>query len=103
MYLITETIEQLPLTLLSGLRQYQLHQFHDGSFELRLVTVGEPDEGLIKVIREAWDAECDEKTLLTIVPMDEIPLAPGGKQQEFTSDFFPSPDEDPEASPKVGG
>lgn len=101
--LVTDTIERLPLAILAGLRQYQLHQFRDGRFELRLVTTGEPDEVLVEAIREAWDNECDEKTPLAIVRIEEIPLTPSGKQQEFTSDFFPNPDEDTDAPPSSSG
>ena len=96
--LIAETIDGLPLEVLAGLREYHLHQFKDDSFELRLVTVGEPGERLVSAVREAWDAENDESTPLRILPVDQIDLGPGGKQQEFTSDFFPSVHEGSEVS-----
>jgi len=96
--LIAETIDGLPLEVLARLREYHLHQFKDDSFELRLVTVGEPEERLVGAVRVAWDAENDESTPLRIVPVDEIALAPGGKQQEFTSDFFPPVHEGSELS-----
>ncbi len=88
--LVAGTIDGLPLAVLADLREYQLHQFGDGSFELRLVTLGEPGEPLVSALREAWDAENDASTPLRILRVDEIAIAPGGKQQEFTSDFFPS-------------
>jgi phenylacetate-CoA ligase len=94
---VFETIDGLPLAALASLREYQLHQFLDGSFELRLVTVGEPQQ-LISAVREAWDAENDESTPLRIVQVEEVPVAPGGKQQEFTSEFFPSVNEGAETS-----
>jgi len=91
--LITQTIDDLSIAALADLREYQLHQFFDGSFELRLVTVGEPGEILVGAIRQAWDAQIDASTLLRILKVDEIPTPKGGKRQEFTSDFFPSVDE----------
>jgi phenylacetate-CoA ligase len=97
--LIAETIDGLPLEVLAGLREYHLHQFKDDSFELRLVTVGEPEERLVTAVREAWDAENDRSTPLRIRPVDQIDLGPGGKQQEFTSDFFPSVHEGSEINP----
>jgi phenylacetate-CoA ligase len=91
--LITQTIDDLSVAALADLRGYQIHQFIDGSFELRLVTVGEPGEVLVGAIRQAWDAQIDASTLLRILKVDEIPTPRGGKRQEFTSDFFPSIDE----------
>jgi hypothetical protein len=88
--LVAGTIDQLPLAALAQLREYQLHQYRDGSFELRLVTVGEPEEHLVHALRTAWDAENDELTPLRILPVARIAVEPGGKQQDFTSDFFPS-------------
>ena len=88
--LVATTIEQLPLAVLARVREYQLHQYRDGSFELRVVTLDEPDEHLVSTLREAWRSENDESTPLRIVRVDEVPVAPSGKQQDFTSDFFPS-------------
>ncbi len=96
--LISETIDRFPLAALADLREYQLHQFADGRFELRLVTVGEPDENIINALRAAWDLENDESTPLRIVQVNEIAIGPGGKQQTFTSDFFPSVHEGSEVS-----
>ena len=95
--LVFGVIDGLPLAALANLREYQLHQFKNGSFELRLVTVGEPEQ-LVSAVREAWDAENDESTPLRFLQLDEIPVAPGGKQQEFTSEFFPSVHEGAEIS-----
>ncbi len=61
------------------------------------MTVGKP-QLLISAVREAWDAENDESTPLRIVKVEEVPVAPGGKQQEFTSEFFPSVNEGAEIS-----
>ena len=96
--LIAETFDRLPLAVLANLREYQLHQFGDGSFELRLVTLGEPEQRLVSALRKAWDAQNDASTPLRILRVDEIAIGSGGKQQEFTSDFFPSVHEGSEFS-----
>jgi phenylacetate-CoA ligase len=88
--LVIDTIDALPLASLAGLRAYQLHQFTDDRFELRLETVGEPSPAIVDAVRRAWDAENDASHPLTIIRVEQIPGGPGGKQQEFTSDFFPS-------------
>ena len=100
--LIADTVDQLPLEVLRDLREYHLHQFKDDSFELRLVTVGEPEEQLVSTLHEAWDAANDQSTPLRILRVEKISVAPGGKQQEFTSDFFPSVDEGTDISSGEG-
>jgi phenylacetate-CoA ligase len=88
---LREAIVQAPPELLAGMRQFQLHQFRDGRCELRLVMAGEIPEGLLQRLRAAWPAA---DAPLHIVKVDSIPLPRGGKFQDFTSDFFPPPDEE---------
>ena len=90
--LITDVIDELPLPSLAGLREYQIHQYRDNSFELRLVTVGEPDVELTGSVQAAWDSSFGPDFSLKICRVDRIPTLPGGKQQEFSSDFFPKQD-----------
>jgi phenylacetate-CoA ligase len=89
MDLVLELLRALPLDMLTNLREYQLHQYRDGRFELRLNTRGEPNARLLAALREAWDTEAGTATL-DIIRVDEIAATPGGKAQDFTSDFFPS-------------
>jgi len=91
---IAETIEKLPLPLLENLREYQLHQYLDGNFELRLVVRGNPQNKLTKALSAAWVARFGETTPLRILELKKLPPPPGGKQQEFTSDFFPGIDDE---------
>src|SRR3546814_8195921 len=88
-----------PQAILIGLRQYQLHQFRDGRFELRLVTRGAPRPGLTDALAAAWQASGGTSPL-RIVGVDSIPLPRGGKFQDFTSDFMP--DADPHGDPQIG-
>ncbi|NNE05814.1 MAG: phenylacetate--CoA ligase family protein [Xanthomonadales bacterium] len=89
--LITDVIDEMDPKSLSDLREYQIHQYRDGRFELRLVSKGDCTE-LKNRVRAAWDATIGDKTPLKIVDLERIPPAPSGKQQEFSSDFFPSRD-----------
>lgn len=88
---ITDVIDKLDAKALAGLREYQIHQFRDGRFELRVVSDGSC-KALKQQVREAWDTSIGDATPLEIVDLDRIPTAPSGKQQEFSSDFFPTHD-----------
>lgn len=88
---ITDAIDDLPVNALESLREYQVHQYRDGSFELRLVLAGEGDPSLEKAVRRAWDEQYGPQDKLEIRRVDAIPRTPSGKQQEFSSDFFPDP------------
>lgn len=89
MNLLFDALQALPLSVLADLREYQLHQYRDGRFELRLNTRGEPDTGLLLALREAWDAGAGDARL-DILRVNEIAGTAAGKAQDFTSDFFPS-------------
>jgi len=89
---VHRALSTLPQTA-GHIRQYQLHQFRDGSFELRVVAA----EGLTPAfeahMEQAWrDASDPSCPPLRIVRVDEIPLPPSGKFENFTSDFFPQRD-----------
>lgn len=90
--LITDVIDELPLQTLAGLREYQVHQYLDNLFELRLLTDGSPDPELTGAVQAAWDNSFGPDTPLNICQVDRIPTMPSGKQQEFSSDFFPAQD-----------
>jgi phenylacetate-CoA ligase len=87
--LVLETLQAQPLELLLALREYQLHQYLDGHFELRLNTRGAPDTRLIAALQNAWEAE-SRTARLDIVRVEQIAATAGGKAQDFTSEYFPS-------------
>lgn len=89
MNLLFDTLQALPLGVLADLREYQLHQYRDGRFEMRLNTRSEPDAALVDALREAWDAGAGDARL-DILRVEEIAGPAAGKAQDFTSDFFPS-------------
>jgi phenylacetate-CoA ligase len=87
--LVFDTLQALPLDLLTELREYQLHQYRDGRYEMRLNTREEPDARLVAALRAAWDSGAGAATL-DIIRVNEIAAIAGGKAQDFTSEFFPS-------------
>jgi phenylacetate-CoA ligase len=87
-----EKVSHLPVAALVGLRQFQLHQSRDMSFELRLVTAGEPPARLLAVLAEAWRDSGGARFPFRIAQVESIPLPSGGKFQDFTSDFMAAAD-----------
>ena len=87
--LLTETIQGLPAELLTSLRRYQVHQYRDRSFELRVVTAAALPAGFSERILAAWAEAFDtDGAAFRIVEMDHIDPGPGGKIQEFSSDLI---------------
>jgi phenylacetate-CoA ligase len=86
-------LEELPAPAVRGLRQFQIHQFRDGSFELRLLTAGPLPPGLASTLAAAWRTAGGAAFPLGIVRVETIARSPGGKFQDFTSDFVPGLDE----------
>ncbi len=78
----------------STLRQYQLHQYRDGHFELRLdASAALPptfEERVLKSWREA--ARPAAAPELRFVYLERIPKGGVGKFENFTSEYFPAPD-----------
>jgi phenylacetate-CoA ligase len=90
---IRQALEEMPAELSVNLRQFQVHQFLDNRFELRLFAPGSLPQEFSNCIHTAWqEAIGEEKLPLTILEVDEIQRSPGGKFQDFTSEFFPKPD-----------
>ena len=85
----------MPVELLKPLRQYQLHQYRDRSFELRLRSAGGMPAAFVERLQRCW-AEIQDaaRTPLRVVEVEEIKASPSGKQLEFDSDFYPDPDAD---------
>ena len=83
----------LPTDLASHVRQYQLHQFHDGTFELRIVPAGRLPETFEAFIRKLWFVtDNDPPPPIQIVEVETIPRPPSRKFENFTSDFIPPRD-----------
>lgn len=87
---LRSALEAMPPAALRGLRQFQIHQSRDRSFELRLVTAGEIPAGLTETLQQAWKAAGGAAHPLCVVRVEAIARSPGGKFQDFTSDFMPA-------------
>ena len=86
-------LEDMPAALSRNLRQFQVHQFKDHRFELRLAVAAPLPAAFGERIQTAWATAAAGKSVpLTIVEVSSIPRGRGGKFQDFTSDFMPSPD-----------
>ena len=97
---LREALENMPPELARDLRQFQVHQFRDGRFELRLRAVAPLDPPFRERIAAAWRAATAGRDLrLDIVEVAEIERPPSGKYQDFTSDFMPRLDSGAEPDP----
>jgi phenylacetate-CoA ligase len=85
---IETAIHSMPLHLLTNLRRYQVYQYCDNTFELRLRLAASMPEEFAERVRLAWKQAASMPLPLTIVEMDEIPAGPGGKVQDFDSEFY---------------
>jgi phenylacetate-CoA ligase len=83
-------LEEMPPAAVRGLRQFQIHQFRDHSFEMRLLMAGELQASLTNALAGAWREAGSTAFPLHIVQVDAIARSPGGKFQDFTSDFMPA-------------
>lgn len=92
---LARVFEELPTDMHHGVQRYQLHQYRDGSFELRMVLRGELPAVLTERIETSWREAggiVGSERPLALRVVDDIPRPRGGKFQNFTSDFMP-PDE----------
>ncbi len=87
---VRAALEALPAPVIRNLRQFQLHQFRDGGFELRLVVSAPLPPAFEAAISAAWRASLARHDLpLRFAIVESIARTPGGKFLDFTSDFMP--------------
>lgn len=86
--LLIDTIDDMPNEWMKNLRQYQVHQYQDESYELRLDTRAALPKQFRRTIESAWLEAFGELSSLGFKEVDHIPPSPGGKQQQFTTDFL---------------
>lgn len=97
-YVLRGALDALPPGMAAPLRKFQIQHFLDGSFELRLVTTEPLSERLVAYFFEAWEAALGpEPPAMRVARVDDIAPGPGGKFQEFMSEFMPTPDDEAEA------
>jgi phenylacetate-CoA ligase len=87
---LRSAIRKQPSGMIRGLRQYQTHHRLDGSWEVRLVLREEMPERLAEYLGETWSRILGAPhPPFTVKRVDAIERPPGGKFQDFTSEFFP--------------
>ncbi len=76
---------------IKNIRQYQLHQFLNNSYELRFVSKTALPPAFLQTLRHAWQSATNEDPVaqLAIIRVDEICRPVSGKFQSFTSDHAP--------------
>ena len=100
---LSEALASMPDELSRPVRKYQLHQYRDHSFEFRVAAARPLDEAFKQWILTAWQVQEDAASVpLVIVQVDDIERGPGGKFQDFTSDFIPAPDGLPDTEANGG-
>ena len=98
---LRRALGDMPDDLSKHLRQYQVHQYRDGRYELRLVVAGDLAPAFKERIEAEWaETGAPEPPPLSVLIVDEIPRPPGGKFQDFTSDFAPEPGSEAAADPE---
>ena len=86
---IRKAITDMPDELTHSMRQFQMHLYRDGRFQLRVATVGPLPEEFYARARAAWDSvAAGRRETLEIVEVKEIARS-GAKFQDFTSDYMP--------------
>ena len=88
---VQRALRSMPADDRRNLRQYQLHQYRNGSFELRTLAEGPLPAGFERRIMAAWE-DCLETPApaLRLQAVDEFPRQ--RKFQNFTSEFMPGYD-----------
>jgi phenylacetate-CoA ligase len=96
---LREAIETMPPHLTRDFREFQIHQFADRRMELRIVARAPMPEDFYALVQTAWaKATRGAGPELTVRTVAELPRAPGGKFEVFTSDFLPARDSGPDES-----
>lgn len=88
---VRATISKMPPEKIRDLRQFQLHQFRDNQFELRLLARAPLPHDFIEQVNAAWSKAAGSFGL-SIRYVHAIERSHGGKFQVFTSDFMPTAD-----------
>lgn len=89
---VREAIESSPESVIGPLREFQLQQFRSRHFELRIFSTQPLDSSFEHAVLAAYREKAGaEDGKLTIVNVEQIKRAPGGKFRDFVSEFEPDP------------
>ena len=93
---VRAALETMPDDLGRNLRRFQVHQYRDERFELRLAVTAPLPPAFAARVMAAWNAGPGAAGHpLEIVEIADIPRGPGGKFQDFTSDHMPALEREP--------
>jgi phenylacetate-CoA ligase len=89
---VQQALRDMPPAVSGSLRQYQLHQYRDRGWELRVVTVAPLPAAFGERLQQRWaGVQAAPPVPLRVTEVQHIPRPPGGKFQDFTSDYMPQP------------
>jgi len=87
---VQNTLSSMPNRYLTAITRYQLHQFKNNSFELRLESTKPLDTDLVNYISQAWKNACGENSVtLNIIAHENLNKDNKKKFDNFTSEFTP--------------
>jgi len=87
---LLNALDEIPKQQFAQLRQYQLHQYKNGRFQLRIVASSRLASTLESSLNQKIDRILKGATdRLEVLQVTEIPRPASGKIQNFTSDFIP--------------
>jgi phenylacetate-CoA ligase len=88
---LRRSVQQMPAHLARDLRRYQIHQFRDGRFELRLVAVAPVPAGFRSRLAHDWSVAAGAGApALAIREVADIPIhTDGTKFDDFVSEHAP--------------
>lgn len=87
---LLNALDEIPKQQFAQLRQYQLHQYKDGRFQLRVVASSKLATTLESSLNQTIDRIIKgAANRLEVLQVEEIPRPASGKIQNFTSDFIP--------------
>lgn len=88
--IIRELLVSPPSELAEPLRKFQIYQNHQGGFELRLVGAQPFDPAFFVYFLAGWEAAAPlNAPPFSISQVDQLAPLPGGKFQDFISEFTP--------------
>ncbi|MEQ8354589.1 MAG: hypothetical protein RH942_03555 [Kiloniellaceae bacterium] len=87
-FLLKKALESMPPEVCANLRQYQIRQKRDGSYVILLKIAAALPDAFEDRLQHAWRRELpDERPGLVLQTVEDIPLSPSGKVEDFISDI----------------
>ncbi len=95
-FVLKAALESMPADLNANLRQYQIRQQHDGSYEILLKVAAELPAAFEAWLRDQWQERIErDRPALSLRVVEDIPLSGSGKVEDFISQVAPGAEEAP--------